>query len=255
MNSLLVATLLCARGARVRAVSLDEVKPTDFFDAMMDRAFPLARTAIPWSAVDWRRHSKIIVSGPQRSGTTFFASALARHLGYKHVDEFAQVEVLGRGGASFVISVSSGIDAMLQTDERLVLQRPQWSHTLHNLPGNNSEIFVAFLARNCLDVFRSQNRIMSTETADTGWTCKYGRRMEWLHYHTDAQLLRSIESEHDMICTIKQQAYRNYQRVEMDRKRIATAPISYKSFKTLNDTFKSSSFRSNLAPKQIAKRA
>jgi hypothetical protein len=42
-------------------------------------------------------------------------------------------------------------------------------------------VFVAFLARNCLDVFRSQNKILSTDKSDAGWTCMHGRTTEWLH--------------------------------------------------------------------------
>jgi cytidylate kinase len=40
---------------------------------------------VDWRSADFSNYTKIIVSGPQRSGTTWFASALARHLNYTHI--------------------------------------------------------------------------------------------------------------------------------------------------------------------------
>jgi len=71
-------------------LSLDEIPPAQQYDAIFNRVFPLHSAAIPWESVNWTRYSKIVVTGPQRSGTTYFASTLAKHLGYAHHDEFAK---------------------------------------------------------------------------------------------------------------------------------------------------------------------
>jgi hypothetical protein len=249
-----------------RCVSFDEVPDSEFLDALLARAFPLARDAVSWESVNWINYSKIIISGPQRSGTTFFAASLAAYLGYTHVDEGRKIEVQPKDGKEFFVingahDTPAIMSKILDIPERLVLQRPTWSAKLHELP-LSPDIFVAFIARNCLDVYRSQNRIMTNTTAppgapdeDTGWTCKFGRKREWRRYHEDPTLLAVIDSEHDMICTMKQQAYQRYQRHVMDTRGIANAPIAYASFGSLPAFVNSTSReRHNLGPKQIATR-
>ena len=257
--------LLCARAvARETVTSLDEVPQSQLLAELLDRAFPLSSDAVSWESVDWKRYSKIIVSGPQRSGTTFFALALAQHLGYIHLDEndkstkiprwsapaAAAASTRDRSGDSVTVNARiSQMPEILGSSARVVMQRPQWSAELHELPAS-PDVFVAFLARNCLDVYRSQNRIMSSAGDDTGWTCKYGRTVEWQPYHKKPELHAAIESEHDMICVIKQQAYRNYQRAELDRRGIANAPVGYFSFHSLG-SFRNASDRTDLGPKSV----
>ena len=203
------------------------------YEAVMAQAFPLHSDAVPWDSINYTRYTKIIVSGPQRSGTTFFAKALAAHLGYEHWDENRQGTINTDGG-TLKLNGNTPLSMVLKVPRLMVLQRPQLSHIIHKLP-ESPEVFVAFLARNCLDVFRSQNRILNNDDKgdDSGWTCKYGRQVEWSHYHSDPILRSHVDSEHDMICTIKQQVYRRYQRGEMGRRGIATMPIAYDSFQTL----------------------
>jgi len=124
-----------------------------------------------------------------------------------------------------------------------------WSSLVHKFePGN--DVFVAFLARNCLDVFRSQNRLFQTDTNDGGWTCKYGRTFEWLQYHKDPDLRGAIQSENDMICTIKQSAFKNFQRHAMN---VSSGAIAYSSFHIM-PSFVGSKARSSmkLGSKEIA---
>ena len=204
--------------------------------ATMQRVFPLWREAVDWETIEWPKYSKIIISGPQRSGTTWFAGSLAKHLDYVHLDEGTKTLLRDEKG-DLTIQVTGGgaksihdLTAILRSPDRVVMQRPQWSHALHTLPAH-PDLFVVFLARNCLDVFRSQNRIMSDPLgkSDTGWTCKFGRTLEWHWYHLDQELAASIDDEHDMICTMKQQAYQRTQRARMNQRGINTAPISYAS--------------------------
>ena len=246
-----VTALVCAHVARATVTSLDEVPQSQLFAELLDRTFPLSPDAVSWESVDWKRYSKIIVSGPQRSGTTFFALALAQHLGYIHLDENDKSTKIPRSSGDSV-TVNARISQMpeiLGSSARVVMQRPQWSAELHELPAS-PDVFVAFLARNCLDVYRSQNRIFSSGTEDTGWTCKFGRTIEWQPYHTKPELRAAIGSEHDMICVIKQQAYRNYQRAELDRRGIANAPIGYSSFHSLG-SFRNASDRTELDSKSV----
>ena len=87
---------------------------------------------------------------------------------------------------------------------------------------------------------------------DLGWTCKFGRTAEWRPYHEDPELNAAIDSEHDMICVIKQQAYKNLQRAELQRREIATAALSYASFHSLG-AFHNASEREGLASAFIRK--
>ena len=221
-------------------------------EAVMARAFPLHSDAVPWDSINYTRYTKIIVSGPQRSGTTFFAKALAVHLGYEHWDEGRKGTVNTTDGGTLELNGRTPLAMVLKVSRLMVLQRPMDSHIIHKLP-ESPEVFVAFLARNCLDVFRSQNRIMNNDDRgdDRGWTCKYGRQLEWSHYHFDPILRSHVDSEHDMICTIKQQAYRRYQMGEMGRRGIATMPIAYDSFQTLGHFIANSSQRAQLGAKEM----
>jgi len=231
-------------------------------DAILERVFPLNASAISWEDVPWRSFEKIIISGPQRSGTTFFAAALAKHLGYIHADESMHLNLPSRRSRSAVISLrrETRFEDILDIKENVVLQRPTWSHRLHKLLDGitmaerplASRVFVAFMARNCLDVFRSQNSLRAGDfDFDTGWTCKHGRTNEWLPYHSDPDLAAAIEDEHDMICTIKQQAYRNLQQHAMDQMGLRNAPIAYASLHSLG-YFARSEDRTNLSSKQLA---
>lgn len=258
---LLARLLICgALGAAVRCVPLDEVPESELLEALLARSFPLRRDAVSWESVAWTNYSKIIISGPQRSGTTFFATALAKYLGYLHVDEKLRIVVpLNDTARPLIINgmhdQTTIVTRLLKMPERMVLQRPTWSHKLHTLPPS-ADIFIAFVSRNCLDVYRSQNRVTfptDEPGVDTGWTCKFGRTVEWRHYHEDPKLLGVIDSEHDMICTMKQQAYKRFQRRVLDSRGIANAPIAYGSFKSLG-AFREAKMRQHLGMKEIAER-
>jgi len=230
--------------------SLDEMSQQAMISAIVERTFPLHSDEVHWSSIPFRNYAKIVISGPQRSGTTFFAAALAKYLGYEHWDETRKKNVSTTTGAKLTLDGNTPIAQILAVPRRMVLQRPMMSSMIHKFPAS-PELFVGFLARNCLDVFRSQNRILNkNDNGDGGWTCRYGRTFEWKLYHRDPELRKHIDNEHDMICTIKQQVYQRYQRREMDRRGIATLPIAYSSFHNLPD-FANSSQRTNFSAKHI----
>ena len=259
-DMLMLASCSIMVSAASTGVSLDELSTSQQMDAIVERVFPLHASAISWEDVPWRSYEKIIIAGPQRSGTTFFAAALAQHLNYVHADDSMHLNLTSRRSPPVGISLSKDthFGAILDIKERVVLQRPTWSYRVHKLLDGvttteralASKVFVAFMARNCLDVYRSQNRIMQVGPVDTAWTCKYGRAIEWTPYHSDPELSAAIEDEHDMICTIKQQAYRNLQRSVMDKIGIPNAPIAYASLHSLGH-FVGSINRTNLKAKEL----
>jgi hypothetical protein len=125
-----------------------------------------------------------------------------------------------------------------------VLQRPMWSAKLDTLPAPASgerKYLVAFVSRNCLDVYRSQNGVTKLSRTDEGhnpstnlgWTCSYGRKDEWRAYNKRKELVESVDSMHDMICTIKQQAFLRYQLNVMKDRGIPAVAVDYLSFATL----------------------
>lgn len=214
-----------------------------------DTMFPLRLLAVPWSSIEYRTASKIYIVGPQRSGTTFFAATLARHLNYEHWDEDKVSIATLQSGQNISVSHSTPVATVLQLKANMVLQRPQLSHTLHEFPPSD-QLLIIFMARNCLDVFRSQNRILSNAPYNVGWTCKFGRTLEWQHYN-ESNLMQHADSPYDMICTIKQQVYRRFQLGQLLKKNIATAAVDYRSLATF-EAFVDAAARQNFGAKQIA---
>ena len=220
-----------------------------------ERIFPLHKIAQPWSSVDFHQYQKIIVSGPQRSGTTYFTKALAEYLGYTHIDELDRDRVVAYGNTAIKISTSDDPFGMadlsslslMKTTEPYVAQRPQWSSILHLLP-SKADLLIIFMARNCLDVFESQNKIMG-EPGNTGWTCKFGRLMEWEQYN--ASELRECVDLRDLICTIKQQAMKNCQMQLMEERGLNLLVLDYESLKTFRG-YVNTSARLRFGPKQVS---
>ena len=97
-------------------------------------------------------------------------------------------------------------------------------HELPLFPG----LAIVFLARNCLDVFRSQNRVMPHRG---GWTCVAGRTRELRKYRMRPELARHFD-ERDMLCTIKQHAWLRYQEDALRRREIETLTLDYESLQT-----------------------
>ena len=239
---------------KMRAVgllSLGVINCQANFEHELDRFFPLHDEAISWKGVDFEKYSKIVVSGPQRSGTTYFSAALAKYLAYDHWDELRSQKVQIDSNKTVHVRGNTNMTDILLIPRKMVLQRPAMSHVLHTYPAH-PELLVIFMARNCLDVFRSQNRIFSGngQNGNVGWTCKYGRKIEWNHYNSNPVLRQHADSMHDMICTIKQQVYKRYQRKLMKKNGISTISISYNSLKTF-PFFKNASDRKHYRPKEV----
>ena len=87
-----------------------------------------------------------------------------------------------------------------------MIQSPMGTKDLHLLPSWPG-LLVAFMARNCLDVFLSQNKV---DRRAGGWTCSAGRTRELRKYRNRPDL-RPHFDERDMICKAKQDVWRAYQ--------------------------------------------
>ncbi|KAL3933947.1 MAG: hypothetical protein SGPRY_000057 [Prymnesium sp.] len=60
------------------------VRPSE---GVLEKIYPLHNSAVGWEELDFRPYHIILVTGPQRSGTTWVACTLATDLGYELYDE------------------------------------------------------------------------------------------------------------------------------------------------------------------------
>ena len=87
----------------------------------------------------------IIISGPQRSGTTYVAKELAFELEYDYIDEFKHGIARFKKMLSFI------------ENKPKVIQAPALSHKLHKI--TNEKTLVVFMMRNNHDISLSEDRI------------------------------------------------------------------------------------------------
>jgi len=195
------------------------------------RVYPLVDDAVPWSAVPFDRYQVILVTGPQRSGTTWVACALASSLGYSLYDERHPIT----GGNDTLRALQRTFAYLRAKGERAVIQSPMGTKDLHLLPAWPG-LLVAFMARSCLDVFRSQNKV---DRQQGGWTCSAGRTRE-LRKYLNRPDLRPHFDERDMICKVKQDVWRWLQAPELQRRAAArefgalnlSATVDFDSFRS-----------------------
>ena len=90
--------------------------------------------------------SKILVTGPQRSGTRIVAKIIAHDNNIRYVDE----REIGMKGIEKV-------ERLLKNDERVVIQCPGLCHCIHEFHAVNH--LVVMVIRDIEDIIRSQKRI------------------------------------------------------------------------------------------------
>jgi len=221
---------------------------------MLERIYPLHDQAVHWDSVPLSRHKVILVTGPQRSGTTWAACVLALHYGFALFDERHPLTA----GNDTLVALRRAFALVREQPVGAVIQSPMATSLLHELP-----IFpglaIVFLARNCLDVFRSQNRVMPHRG---GWTCVAGRTKELRKYRTRPELLPHFD-ERDMVCTIKQHVWTRFQRPLLERRAQAehgryagaglglVATIAFDSFSS-HPMWREADQRANLTIKKAA---
>lgn len=221
-------------------------KPLVEDSSLLDRVFPLHSLVEELPSKQYlKKFTHLIVTGPQRSGTTFVAKVLADALKYKHVDELENVELhhaqtcnhsnytFSRDPEHSKFQCKNCWSELFISRESIVAQRPVYSHLLHELPElllseacatPKEKILIIFMARNCLDVFRSQNKILHMDGG--GWTCKFGRAVEWKNYRDSPKLEAHIDLR-DMICKIKQDSWKNYQYMRLKKGGIPVLTLGY----------------------------
>lgn len=89
---------------------------------------------------------KIIVSGPQRSGTNLACQYLDSVLGYNYIDEL-----------EFNFFLETHFLEKIREHKKLIMQAPTMSHVLHLIEEPKTCVF--FLFRNPSEIIRSQNRV------------------------------------------------------------------------------------------------
>ncbi len=96
-----------------------------------------------------KNFNKIIVSGPQRSGTNLVSQHIFKQFfdfaGWQFVDEL-----------EFDFFIESNFADKIKDPMRMVIQAPTMSHILHTL--NRPDIFVFFCVRPIKDILRSEEK-------------------------------------------------------------------------------------------------
>lgn len=93
---------------------------------------------------DLTESRRIVVTGAQRSGTTFVAQMIAHELDIKYCDE-----------GMIRVNDEKLLEGILKKDE-FVLQAPGLMHMIHRLP---DDVFVIVMIRDIFDIITSQIRI------------------------------------------------------------------------------------------------
>lgn len=91
-------------------------------------------------------HSRIVVTGPQRSGTTITAKMIAHDTGYRYVDE-----------AEFAVYDVEKWRKIVTEEDRVVVQCPHMLKIIVDSPP--PDILVVLMRRNLEDIHNSERRI------------------------------------------------------------------------------------------------
>lgn len=106
-----------------------------------------------------RDYNRIVVTGPQRSGTRICAKMIAQDTGKIYVDE----------SEIAVDSLHRTIQVLF--NRGIVLQAPGMCHAVHSF-GNNDGLLIVLMRRNIADIIKSQERI--NWTYEAAELLKYG---------------------------------------------------------------------------------
>lgn len=99
-----------------------------------------------YADVDWSQYDKIVVTGPQRSGTRVCARMIADDTGHKYIDETA----IGFYGLSRACK-------LLKKHEQCVLQCPALCRYAHKFDGE--KVAIVLMRRDLADIKASEERI------------------------------------------------------------------------------------------------
>jgi len=170
-----------------------------------------------------KKFTKILVSGPQRSGTTFLSNVLSEDLNYKLYDELKTV------------------DSFLEIKHKSVAQAPSMSSLLHKIPKQN-DIVVIFVSRNCNNIIASCEKL---KWGKINWNNYHGGEIAErgiLNFNCPNYLNKNVHSSY-----IKQNFWMSHQ---MHVMQVPYINIGY-DFLQDHPKFKSKDLRVNFKAKQI----
>lgn len=111
-----------------------------------------------------KKYSKIIVTGPQRSGTRIGAHIIAHDTGHKYIDE----KEIG-------VDNFESIRKFLESDNDIVIQCPGMMRDIEKISLAYPDTMIAVMRRNVDDIVASQKRIGWSEWSKKHELKKYGR--------------------------------------------------------------------------------
>lgn len=94
----------------------------------------------------YKDYKKIVVTGPQRSGTTIASHMIAKDLGYEHIDE-----------TKFGVHNGNVFRKILNDRENIVIQAPGLFQDCMAI--KDEDVLVVVMKRNIKDIIASQERI------------------------------------------------------------------------------------------------
>lgn len=219
---------------RLQSLEQSLVKMQEKYEAILNDTYPLHHLASSWESIPWTNYDQLLVVGPQRSGTTWVAQTLASVLGYAYVDELGVTR-------DDVIALLSE-DGPNATEYRRVIHKPSSTDEVHSFTLRRRQA-VVFVARTCVEVIRSQNRIFQDYG---GWTCAFGRTKELPKYKAKGEFAPFFDPR-DPICKIKQDVWMKFQAPRIGGHAIT---VSYESFQS-HPSYVVPKIRSNFGAKQV----
>jgi len=148
-----------------------------------------------WSAIFFEKLgiNKMLVTGPQRSGTTFIAFILAQDLGWTYVDE-----------GVFDIDNKSMFEDLLGLEQSLVIQCPGMMRWIHEIQPTYLNTFVAVCRRDVEKIRTSERK--------RGWKFALYEKGKYCDSGVEKLMSRPI-------CEIKYDYFDNHQRGFMAHQR------------------------------------
>lgn len=169
-------------------------------------------------------YSKIIVSGPQRSGTTYTAKQLAKSLNYIHIDEYQYGVNSIKHFASFL------------NKNNLVIQAPALTHILDQI--KSKDTLIIWMCRSFEDIANSEDRI--------DWHPKYSV-IEFTKYYNKYPNMRDVIKSFERSAPMKTYFFEN---VQKDKMFVDWTYVDYSILES-SPGYISPDKRNNFKPKQI----
>jgi hypothetical protein len=170
------------------------------------------------------RYTRIIVSGPQRSGTTYTAKQLAKDLNYIHIDE-------GQYGVHSIKHFAGFLKK-----NNVVIQAPALTHILDQI--KSADTLIIWMRRSFEDIANSEDRI--------DWHPKYSN-IEFNKYYNKYPNMRDVIESFERSAPMKTYFFENVQRDNMSTDWL---DVDYSILES-SPGYISTDKRKNFKPKQV----